>query len=212
MKFSKTKAVATAAFMAMSSVAAHAAVISNADFETGDLSGWNVASYNGGTTDFSTVRSFDTDGVDTSNAAAFRVGAPRVGTLGGITLSQDLNILTAGTYNFAVDVATAMPRIRGSQLSAGVFEMLVNGTVVDTIDFGRINSSTVERGTLEGAVRLSAGTNSFSLRLARSYFSGRGTPVHYVDNIDVAQVPLPAGLPVLLIGLGSLALVRRRAA
>src|SRR5437588_11523833 len=63
--------------LGLTAVPASAAIVTNGDFETGNLTGWTTFTTAGGTANAGsapTVSSFDTTGSGASNAAQFNVG------------------------------------------------------------------------------------------------------------------------------------------
>ena len=115
--------------------------------------------------------------------------------------------MSAGTYSFAAEVAVFGGRF--TNLSGGIFELIVGGNVLDVFDAARVNSRSTERDLLEGEVALAVGDVDLTIRIMRPFIQTSDTPLQYVDNVTISPVPLPAGLPLLAFGLGSLALVRR---
>lgn len=215
----KSSFILALAFGAGASVAS-AATLTNGDFETGNRSGWAIASFNSGETLASDVRVFDTSGAGASNALRLNVGhgAAAARVEGGIVLSQGFDVTTAGIHNFSVDVAFGWKKSR-SNSDAGRFELLVNGIVQDTYDINRISRGQVFRDNLSGSVYLGLGASTVGLRVTRTFDAARGiTGFQYVDNFSlmapaptsVEPVPLPAGLPLLLMGLGGFAVLHRR--
>lgn len=200
-----------AAFSALT-FSASAATVTNGDFETGDFTGWVVGATGNGETAFSEVGPFDASGDGISDAATFRVGQVDfdAGVFEGITLTQTLSILTAGTYSFAADVA-AMGGSTFNQ-SGGLFELFIGGTLIDSFDVGRISLRSVVRETLEGELFLDTGDTDLAIRIARPFLQAESTPTQFVDNVTAERltpVPLPAGLPLLVIAFGSLVVIRR---
>ncbi|MEO0944129.1 MAG: VPLPA-CTERM sorting domain-containing protein [Pseudomonadota bacterium] len=207
------KSILCAAAFSALAFGASAATITNGDFETGDLSGWTVGTTSNGETGVSGVSIFDTGGFGASDAASFRVGQidfdRRVNE--GITLSQTISILSEGVYSFAAEVAALGGSSRNS--SGGVFELLVDDTLLDIFDTESLLAGDVERDTLVGEIFLGTGPVDLTIRITRPFLQTANTPTQYVDNVTVSNlstVPLPAGLPLLAIGLGSLVWIRRK--
>ncbi len=210
-------AMAAAALAVAMSMSAGASTLNNGDFETGSLSGWTISGVQGGT-QFAGVAAFNTTGTGASNAARFNVGHPSSAAIGaepgGIALSQSFVVAIAGLHSVSVDVA-ALGGPRSLNASGGIFRLLVGGMLVDMIDFGDIYPNAVERASLGGIVDLAKGSSEFTVEILRPYTYSSGTPYQFVDNAvvigpDVAPVPLPASLPLLLVGLGSMVALRRR--
>ena len=205
------KSFAVGLCLAVFASGASAATLVNSDFESGTLAGWSVTAFNAGNTIVNEVRDFDTTGTGASSAAAFNVGAERAfEDLGGISLTQQFEVGKSGVRKFGADVAAATGDFLGFQSDAGLFELIINGTILDSVDFARIDPNDEERDSLFGSTFLNAGTNTFSIRITRGFINSSITPIQYVDNAFVTPVPLPAGFPLLLAGLGVFGLVRSR--
>lgn len=94
---------------------------------------------------------------------------------------------------------------------------LVSVTILDierdrNIDFFLDGTELTQSDTSIDGV---SGDNLFELFAPENFASGRllrfdASTSFAIDNISVNVVPLPAGLPLLLTGLGGLALIRRR--
>ncbi len=209
MAMKKLRTVAIAACLAFVATGASAALI-NADFETGDLSGWSVTPTATGTTLVQTVSNAETVLGTISNAGHFNVGR-QSGTYDGyqgINLSQTF-MASAGVHTFSVDVAVQTQRYGNAH--AALFRLYAGATLLDTIDFGSIGGSTAERGTLSGSVSLSAGLIDFRIEILRRYATSTNTPQQYVDNASVvAPVPVPASLALMLVGFGAIGALKRR--
>lgn len=211
----------TAGLVLLATVGTAQATLINTDFETGDFSGWNVftfdATVNGifgvGSVGNNVVTSFDTDGDGVaSNAARFQVGqtsggrvgggTPRVG--GGIWQSFD----ASGLFEVSVDVAMLSTSVNAD---GGLFELLINGLVVDIIDFDRVTPGTL-RGTLTGSTMLDAGTHELRIRMSRGYGTASSTPRQYIDDIvtNLRPVAVPAPNTLLLLMAALLVPVARR--
>ena len=115
----------------------------NGDFETGDLTGWTAFTTSGGTTGagLPDVGPFDTNNDGTAtNSARFNVGraiGTGVGAREGGGIYQNVNILTGGSYSLRADVAS-FDNMNTSNLDGGLFELLFDGTVLDSVDFGGV--------------------------------------------------------------------------
>jgi hypothetical protein len=168
---------------------ASAAVV-NGDFETGDLTGWTTFTTANGTIGTPAVVSFDTTGTGASNAAEFAVGVavpalPAVGEGGGI--HQSVNTV-AGEVDVSADVALHLAEVV-SNVSCGLFELLVDGAVVASHDFGECLQSVTERSTLSATgLALAAGSHEIRIRITRPARNVAGRLRHYVDNVSLTQV------------------------
>lgn len=135
-----TKLLATALILGLGT-AAQATPLINGDFEAGNLNGWTTFTTVNGTlgTGFPNVVSFDTnnDSVAT-NSAQFRVGQVsfQSGVYGGGGIYQMVS-LGAGSLSISADIA-ALGGPVVSNLSGGLFELLLDGVLLDSHDFGRI--------------------------------------------------------------------------
>lgn len=214
MKFASTKILAAAVAVCLSG-AAYANALTNGDFETGDLTGWTVTPTANGGANVQDVTMFDVDQIGgPSNAARFRVGrlSGGQGPNEGVTLSQMFNVVVAGIFNVSVDVAGH--GADGENANGGDFELLIDATSLDSFAAGQVNGGQVKPDTLTGSLFLAAGAHSFSLLITRNFEFGGANARQYVDDASVlaeqAVVPLPATLPLLLIGVGGFAALARR--
>ena len=170
---------------------ASAAPVVNGDFETGDLIGWTTFTTANGTIGTPAVVSFDTTGTGASNAAEFNVGKAvfdfdlEVREGGGIYQ----NVNAAGLFVLSAHVAADNAEPLGGNFSCGMFELLVDGAVVSSHDFGPCDAATTERTTLSAAgLSLSAGSHEIRIRISRPYTTAFFTPRQYVDNVSLTQV------------------------
>ena len=179
-------------FFALFSFDAHANLITNGDFETGDLSGWTAYTEANGVISES-VTLFDINGDSTlSLSAGFNVGQVNytegVYTGGGISQSF---ASSAGLYNFSLDIAALGGNVYDN-VSGGLFSLLVDNVVVDSFDFGFIDANIVERSSLFASLNLSSGLHTLSILMQRPFLTNSGTPNQFLDNIEVSAVPVPA--------------------
>lgn len=190
--------------------AAKANLITNGDFETGDLTGWTTFTTGNGTIGTPTVVMFDTTGSGASNSAQFDVGQViSTSALEGGGISQMIALGTASSdVNIWVDIASDQPT-SDTNAGGGLFQLLFNGAVVDSHEFGEIIGPTTERDSLHAVVSAAAGTHTVAIRMTRRFTTSGRTPFQYLDNVVVA-VPEPGTLALFGLGLAGLGLARRR--
>ncbi len=142
------------------------AMLVNGDFETGDLSGWTPyhTSING-TIGTPAVVLFDTNkNGSTSNAARFNVG--RVSGFGGNQgggIKQSVS-LEAGQYIFGALIAAVASQTVGNN-DGGLFKMLLNGSQIDSHDFGFISTANVKSSLLQSTETLTAGVYELGIKM-----------------------------------------------
>lgn len=199
--------VACVAALAVAAPASAAAPVANGDFETGDLTGWTTfLTDNGQISPAPAVVLFDTTGSGESNAARFAVGrnSSFFSAPAGGGIYQSVNT-AAGSFNLSADIA-ALAGGEQANLSCGLFELLVDGIVVDshdfagvpgTNDFSQCPAYTTVRATLSASeLPLTTGLHEIRIRITRP-----GTlsptvawrPRQYVDNVLLTQ--LTAAMP-----------------
>ena len=118
----------------------------NGTFETDDTTGWTTFTAPGGTLGgpaFPNVTAFDTnnDSVST-NAAQFLVGD------GGGGIFQIVEI-AGGDLTVSADIASDAPL---ADSEGGLFELLFNGVVVDSHDFGAMNAGETKHDSLSASL------------------------------------------------------------
>ncbi len=192
------------------------ALLTNGDFQTGDLTGWTTFTTSNGTngSGLPDVVSFDITGSGASLAAHFDVGEVTFdGTPQGGGLYQDVNIATAGTYLFSLNIASQDGASGAINSDAGTFSILIDGNTVSSDSLGGFTSSLqILRGTLSGSVNLGAGSHQFEILLTRNFTSASGgqTPDEYVDNAILGTAaPEPATFGLCGAALAGLTLFRR---
>ena len=213
-------------FLALATSApAHAISVMTWDFEGGLLDPWTTfVTPNGsiGATDTADIVLFDIDGpgsLPESLSVQLNVGQivhlPGLEPAGGgITHSA---FFLAGDLSITVDIATHNPN--GSpNLSGGIFELLFDEIVQDTLDFELIQGGGTEFGQLAvSSLLISEGMHDLAIRITRprENLGGGATPLQYIDNIVVsAVVPEPQTAILLgaaLLGLAALRSRQRRA-
>ncbi|MCB1365343.1 MAG: VPLPA-CTERM sorting domain-containing protein [Rhodobacteraceae bacterium] len=161
-----------------------------------------------------------------------------VGALAGDTFSKSQGALTF-TFNgpglrirtlpSAFETAYSLDRWLSTTADAGPIEMLISGGVINSVRYlNPINGSVTSEIDVIDAVAydalstvLDSASNSneyntlFGPDIARMTFvegsGGSGFVLgQFVVDYTAAAIPLPAGFPLLLAGLGGLAVLRRR--
>ena len=170
--------------LAIPAAAATPNLLTNGDFQSSTLSGWTTFVTTNGTIGVPAVVSYDTTGSGASNAAQFDVGDVVfvAGVYEGGGIYQSVNT-PAGVFDVSADIASESP---GLNQSCGKFELVVDGGVVASHDFGACTG--VVRSTLSAtAVPLSAGSHEIRIRISRPFTNLNTTPSEYVDNVTLAK-------------------------
>jgi hypothetical protein len=198
----KLKVLALAfAVAALTASAASAAGVSNGDFVTGDLSGWTAfTTANGALGDgLPVVTPFDTTGTGASNAAEFNVGQAVFEGFGntdpqGGGIYQSVTT-GAGLFTISADTAAFNRNALSDNSSCGLFELLLDGNVVASHDYGVCGAGVTLRFTLAATgLALTAGSHEIRIRIMRplTTFAGSpvraGSPLEYVDNVTLSPV------------------------
>jgi hypothetical protein len=199
----KFSAAIVAAAICLSGAEAKAVnLLVNGDFETGILTGWTTFVTSNGTNGdgLPDVAMFDTDndGIQ-SLSARFNVGqavwegdgSPRRG--GGIF--QLVN-LAAGSYTLSANAAM----IGHTNADGGLVELLFDGSVLASHDFGTATGGVGEYAFLVGVSSVAAGPHEVRFRITRAFESDlfEGTPYQYIDKVTLIPEPSSA-LPAVSI-------------
>jgi hypothetical protein len=193
-----------------------AAQLINGDFETGDLTGWTTFYTPQGGTSGPRIDFFDTTGLGGSLCAEFEVGQvmgdPGPGKPGeGAGILQDV-FLNDGQLTINLNIAAWSPI---PNQDAGKFELLLDGQVVDSFNFGLINAQQTLRSTLSYAGMITSGVHEIAIDMRRNATgAGSGyTPFQFLDNIILGGPAVPEPSVLGLAGLAVLAVLalKRRA-
>jgi len=190
-------------------VNASANLVYNGGFEVGggSLAGWTVFTTPSGSTGrgLPAVAPFDTCAPDqVSNAAKFNVGTTDFPNQDGGGIYQNLN-LAAGSYQLSV--CTAVLSEVDTNQDGGLFELLFDGVVVDSYNYGYVSLGTTYRRLLADLVNVSAGNYEIRIRITRPWITDTSTPNQYIDNVTI--VPEPATMALLGMG-GLITLLKRK--
>lgn len=222
--------LACAAVLTFSAFSAQAQeVLTNGNFESG-LTGWTSYTTPNGTIaelpstpgapapQSASVVSFNVNGSGASNALFLNAGkylppygsGPQEG--GGVF--QMFTTATAGLASFSADVAALYTRTSGAS-GLGLMSVLLDGVVMDTYDFGGVNSGPATlRGALDFTTNLAAGQHTITLQATRLFGPGRGVASQYFDNVSLNVTPVPEPVTWAMMvggfGLAGAAMRRRR--
>ena len=186
-EFNRTVGVLAMVCLVWAAGSARANLLTNGDFETGDLGGWTVRLTPNGHTFAQQVVAYDIDGpgpLGSSPAANFWVGQLNFmsGAWEGVEMVQDL-ALTGGTqYTFDADLSVFRNPTSPNNGSGGRFEVIVDGAVLATWDSGSIIQGVPEYSHLTATFTPAVSANhEVGLRITRPFFA---TDVQqYVDNV-----------------------------
>jgi len=180
------KSIAAATLLSCAPAFASAAteLVSNGGFETGDLSGWTCldANYCEATTGTPHSGTYSLQGYD---------------NVGFATLSQTIATTTGASYDFSAWVYSNYDN------PANIFGYSLDGGATTSL-----GTSTVYTQILDTFV--ASGTSAV---ISLFFETDGGTGTIRIDDISVVQtaaVPVPAALPMLLLGLGGLGVAARR--
>lgn len=183
-------------------------LLTNGDFETGDLTGWTVFTTANGTNGVAMpdIVLFDTCTAGVENySVKFNVGTTVLHQPGGGGILQNV-YLPGGTY--MLQSCTAVLDDRGSSnIDGGLFELLFDGMVVDSYDYGEVELGTTYRSLLSNLGMVTAGMHEVAVRITRTHESMDITPWQYLDDVNL--IPEPMTLSLLALG-GLLLLGKRR--
>jgi len=212
--------IAVLAFGVVLSVAgvAHANLVANGNFATGDLTDWSGFTTPNGTTGFGFpppgVISFDVTGSGAQNAAYFDVGELSFDMTeqgGGL-----IQVITtgAGTLDLSASIASYNDSTVFTNADAGTFSILLDSVVVATDSLGIIGPLGTLRASLSGDTPVGAGNHEIEILVTRAYLAAE--PSQYVTNISadisgVSGVPEPAAWALMMVGFAGLGAALRSA-
>jgi len=174
-------------------------LVVNGDFETGDLTGWTVFTTPNGVAWNAGVESFDTTGSGASNAARFSVGQASyvADDWQGGGIYQEITA-PAGPWEISSVAIAAWDGI-GGNAQAGLFELLVDGTVVDSHDFGPIGEETLRDTLSATGIFATSGSHEIRIRITRPYTIDMvTTPYQYVDNVNLQMTHITVDKELLV--------------
>lgn len=169
-------------------VAAASGILTNGDFETGDLTGWSTfTTPNGVSSGGINVVHFQTTTavVSPSLSAQMRVGQVSFtpGIRAGAGIAQSVTLPGSGVINVSADVAAQELTFVFTNGDGGIFELMVDGAVVASFDSGVIGPGAIERSHLSAELTLDAGTHDVRIQVRRGFLPG--SVAQYIDNVDM---------------------------
>jgi len=187
---------------------AQANSILNGDFETGTYADWTLFTNPGGTlgpSPLPDINLFDVTGSGATNAARVQIGSAGGGISQVITVGAGLLSVSA---NIAAWDSNSDD---GANADWGTFQLLIDGTVVDTVSFGSPTCCDPVRDSLNGSLSVGTGSHEIEFLVTRGFATGSlgATPFEYIDNVvadgaAVAAAPAPATLVLFGLGLAAL--------
>jgi len=185
-------------------------LLNNGSFQTGDFTSWMLGSTANGTAGvgFPIVTTWPLGG---SNAAQYEVGQINYvnGDFEGAMLLQGF-AASGGTLDLAFDWAAMGDGIHNNS-DAGLFQLVLDGLVLNSYDVGHIGPKSLFNGTLSGTASVAAGMHFFEIDILRPFQSGQGsTPYEFITGASVSAVPEPSSLLLLGSGIIGIAGVLRR--
>ena len=144
-------------------------------------------------------RPSDVTGSGASNAAEFDVGhtssSPGTDPEGG-GLYQTVTSGSRLVHPSSADIASNNPAFGQKSESCGLFELMLDGNVVASHDFGACPGDATQRFSLASPdVGLPAGAHEVRVLITRPYGEDPGSPHEYVDNVAltlVSSLPTPS--------------------
>lgn len=185
----------------------------NGSFQTGDFTGWSLNTTGNGTfgSGYPVVTGWPLGGL---NAAKMEVGEVSFdSTFQGGILSQ-IFTTSGGSATLSFDWLATGDGIH-QNADGGLFQLVLDGTVLASIDVGTIGPNDSFNGVLSKTLNISAGQHTFEIDVLRPYTSLPGnTPYQYVTaaSVDAAGgVPEPGTLVMLGSGvIGVAGMLRRK--
>ncbi len=169
--------------------------VKNSDFESGNLSGWTVFETVNGTLGgggYPHCVDFDITGDGyVSKSVEFKVGQRQyqggAPSLAGGGIFRRLH-LEQGSLSVTADIASSYSSLNDRRnLAGGLFEILLDGAVIASHDFGPIPNNTTQRTKMEGFAYVSVGMHELRIRIRRPFRSlpQDQAPKQYLDNIQL---------------------------
>jgi hypothetical protein len=181
------------------------AQILNGDFSSG-VTNWTVLQEPSGTVVGGSIASIDIDGPGLLGVSDAYYCQPGIGDQR--SLQQSIFLLQGMSYNFKADLAMEP---NSNNADGGTVQVFVGPTLITSFSFGTTTYGVNEYANLSATyVPALSGVQTLAINFARGYYAGGGTPLDFIDNVQLAPVPEP-GVGTLTLGaLVLLALVTKR--
>jgi hypothetical protein len=174
-------------------------MLTNGDFESGDLSGWTVfTTDNGDNGTGCPVVELTSFGMNDSNKVKFRIGSTVSGQAGGGGICQDVMVDTAGMYDLSAEFMFSTIGLPTGRYRPGLFELLVDEQLVASHDYGEQAGGAVYWEFEDGSIYLEPGLHEVCVQITRTELTGSSAPWQFVDN--VTMMPEPATVVLLVLG------------
>ena len=160
--------------------------VNNGDFETGNLSGWTTFTTSNGVA-VTYVTPFDTNGDNVATYSA-RFGVGQYVYQGddypeGGGIFQSVN-LVKGDLSITADIASNHPYSH-CNLSGGEMQLIVDGVIADTHDFGVVCNYETKRSTLHANISIDT-VGTHEIRFVALRAAGLSGVVNYLDNVEIS--------------------------
>ncbi len=168
-------------------------LISNGGFENG-LTDWNVEWGGGEQLGISQIDIDGYPGGGLSNAFSTRA------TSDDTTISQQISVIAGNSYHLSMNIGSHLAPPFGNE-SGGIFTVHIGDKRIAEFDFGFVAGewTPISEHLFGGYTATESIDTLFSLSIYRPFERNNNTPIQYVDDIsltviDIAAVPLPAGV------------------
>jgi hypothetical protein len=178
-----------------------AEVLTTTDFESGNFAGWTTFSTSNGTLGgkgFPSVAECDhADSVSSSKCLQIQVGQLHYAPVLDVQQGGGIELTTmtgSGFIQLSARVGVTYDSLNKKRnLHGGLFEWVVDGQVIATLDVGPIEDGAEVQHQFTGKVSVAAGRHTLQLRVTRPFRSGTGqpAPVQFVDDVLAALIPQP---------------------
>ena len=206
MRFHVRKAWLTVGLVCIGLTSANGKILTNGDFETGDLSGWTTFLTGTCPQLSSSVTQFDTANTgNPSFAAAIQVGDACVAGPGGGGIFQMIVLPSAGDLTVTADLARTVGA--GCNADSGSFDLWFDGSSEQSFPSGTLCTGT-QFLNFHATFAASAGSHDLRFTFERSF---NQSVVQHIDNValsgsaTVSPAPEPAASALGFAGLALLA-------